>query len=148
MFGYSYRKALEYRFLHRDETPASSKISSMLPMDCFLCVDRYSAYKCFVKTLNGFVLVFCWVHVRRDFLDVGKSWPMLEAWSLDWVNLIGELFHLNKQHIHHASGSAPFLQADSNCVTLLKLCAGRGTASCRTRQYTGSGGKYLRVLEP
>jgi transposase len=39
----------------------------------FLCVDRYSAYKCFVKTHDGFILAFCWAHVRRDFIDVGKN---------------------------------------------------------------------------
>jgi transposase len=78
----------------------------------FLCVDRYSSYKCFVKTHKGFILVFCWVHVRRDFLDVGKDWPQLEAWALTWVNRIGELFHLNKQRVAHGIDTAAFREAD------------------------------------
>jgi transposase len=79
----------------------------------FLCVDRYSSYKCFVKTHTGFILVFCWVHVRRDFLDVGKSWSHLEAWALFWVNRIGELFHLNKQRLAHKTDTEEFRDADS-----------------------------------
>jgi transposase len=78
----------------------------------FLCVDRYSSYKCFVKTHGGFILVFCWAHVRRDFLDIGKSWSELEAWSLAWVNRIGELFHLNKQRVAHGFVTAAFHEAD------------------------------------
>lgn len=78
----------------------------------FLCVDRYSSYKCFVKAHNGFILVFCWAHVRRDFLDAGKSWPQLEAWSLRWVNRIAELYHLNKQRLSHKVGTRLFRLAD------------------------------------
>ena len=79
----------------------------------FLCVDRYSSYKCFVKTHTGFILVFCWVHVRRDFLDVGNSWPHLEFWAHCWVNRIGELFYLNKQRLTYRSGTEEFHEADS-----------------------------------
>lgn len=80
--------------------------------DGILCVDRYSAYKCFVKTRDGFVLAFCWVHVRRDFLEIGRDRPALEAWSQDWVTRIGELFHLNKERIKHPLNSTPFREAD------------------------------------
>ncbi len=80
--------------------------------DGFLCVDRYSAYKCFVKTRNGFVLVFCWTHVRRDFLDIGRDWPKFEGWSHQWVARIGELFHLNKKRIKHPFNSTLFYEAD------------------------------------
>jgi transposase len=79
----------------------------------FLCVDRYSSYKCFVKTHAGFILVFCWAHMRRDFLDIGKSWPHLENWAFSWVNRIGELFHLNKERLVHQKGSNGFKVADS-----------------------------------
>lgn len=79
----------------------------------FLCVDRYSSYKCFVKTHRGFILVFCWAHVRRDFLDVGKSYPTLEAWSLLWVKRIGQLYHLNNQRLAHATGTAQFYAFDA-----------------------------------
>lgn len=77
-----------------------------------LCVDRYSAYKCFVKTRFGFILAFCWVHVRRDFLEIGQNRPSLESWALQWVTRIGELFHLNKERIQHPLNSTQFLLAD------------------------------------
>jgi transposase len=38
-----------------------------------LMVDRYSAYKAMAQVkLGNVVLVFCWAHVRRDFVTVGK----------------------------------------------------------------------------
>lgn len=56
--------------------------------------DRYSAYKKMARTL-GFLLAFCWAHVRRDFLTLAQGYPELEAWSLAWVERIGTLYHLN-----------------------------------------------------
>ncbi len=41
-----------------------------------LMVDRYSAYKAMAQVNQGkVVLVFCWAHVRQDFVRVGKGWP-------------------------------------------------------------------------
>ena len=41
-----------------------------------LVVDRYSAYKAMSWVKQGLmVLAFCWAHVRRDFIRVGKGWP-------------------------------------------------------------------------
>lgn len=56
--------------------------------------DRYSAYKKMARTL-GFLLAFCWAHVRRDFLTLAQGYPQLETWSLSWVERIGTLYHLN-----------------------------------------------------
>jgi transposase len=78
----------------------------------FLCVDRYSAYKCFAKTHTGFILVFCWAHVRRDFLDVGKRNPEYERWSHCWVTRIGELYHLNNVRISYAVDTPEFMEYD------------------------------------
>jgi len=60
----------------------------------FLIVDRYSAYKKFVKGTQ-ILLCFCWGHQRRDFLKVANEWPKIEAWAMDWVDKIGNLYHLN-----------------------------------------------------
>jgi transposase len=79
-----------------------------------LCVDRYVAYKCFVKTRKGFILAFCWAHVRRDFLDVGNSWPKLEEWALGWVNSIGMTFHLNNLRVQHMEKTKDFEDANVN----------------------------------
>jgi transposase len=62
-----------------------------------LIVDRYVAYKAMVQVKKGqIVLAFCWVHVRRDFLGVAQDWPKQEEWGLSWVEMIGELYHLNE----------------------------------------------------
>jgi len=61
--------------------------------------DRYKGYIRLAREIPKIILAFCWAHVRRDFLDAARSYPKLEAWMLDWVELIGELYHLNKQRL-------------------------------------------------
>ena len=58
-----------------------------------LMVDRYSAYKAMAQVkLGNVVLVFCWVHVRRDFVTVGKGWPEHKEWALAWLGRIRALY--------------------------------------------------------
>jgi transposase len=57
--------------------------------------DRYSGYKRFARLNPGVVLAFCWAHQRRDFLDLANSYPESEEWALQWVDRIGNLYHLN-----------------------------------------------------
>jgi transposase len=65
-------------------------------------VDRYSAYKAMQQVKEGQLrLAFCWAHVRRDFVRVGKANPELKAWALDWLRLIRELYRL--QHARRDS---------------------------------------------
>jgi len=62
----------------------------------FLVVDRFAAYKALTGVKAGkLLLAFCWQHVRRDFLDIARSWPVHETWGMSWVAAIGELVHLN-----------------------------------------------------
>jgi transposase len=61
--------------------------------------DRYKGYIRLARVIPQIILAFCWAHVRRDFLDAARSYPKLEAWMLDWVELIGELYNLNKQRL-------------------------------------------------
>jgi transposase len=63
-----------------------------------LNVDRYSAYKAMSKT-NHIKLAFCWSHVRRDFLKAAQGWPEYVSWAMQWVEDIGELYHLNAQRL-------------------------------------------------
>jgi len=76
-----------------------------------LSVDRYSAYKC-IANEGLLVLAFCWAHVRRDFLDYAKSYPDDEDWAFDWVNDIGNVYHINSQRIEHKPNSDAFEQHD------------------------------------
>ncbi len=63
--------------------------------------DRYSAYKKLARLAANILLAFCWAHVRRDFLDAGRSFPELEPWALEWKERIGALYHLNKLRLEH-----------------------------------------------
>jgi transposase len=80
-----------------------------------LLVDRYSAYKAMAQVKDGtLVLAFCWAHVRRDFVRVGKGWPELKAWALAWLKRIRELYRLNRQRLSNpadASADAALRQA-------------------------------------
>ena len=68
-----------------------------------MVVDRYKAYQAVDKVKSGLiVLAFCSVHVRRDFLATGRSWPDQEAWAMGWVERIGELYRLNDQRLEVA----------------------------------------------
>lgn len=64
-----------------------------------LVCDRYVAYKKMARELDFFLLAFCWVHVRRDFLEAARSYPEHESWMLSWVEKMGELYHTNKQRV-------------------------------------------------
>lgn len=80
----------------------------------FLVVDRYSAYKAMVQVKLGVViLVFCWAHVRRDFVAVGKGWPELADWALLWLRRIRETYFLNRQRLNHNPNSSEFQEHDA-----------------------------------
>ncbi|MBF0231526.1 MAG: IS66 family transposase [Desulfamplus sp.] len=76
-----------------------------------LSVDRYSAYKAMAKVME-IVLAFCWAHVRRDFLKVAASWPQYETWAFEWVERIGNLYHLNKNRLGFAPDTPDYNAAD------------------------------------
>jgi transposase len=72
-----------------------------------LMVDRYSAYKAMLQVKNGtLILVFCWAHVRRDFVRVGKGWPELKSWALAWLQRIRDLYRWNRQRLAHPADPA------------------------------------------
>jgi transposase len=79
-----------------------------------LMVDRYSGYKAMQQVKQGkLVLAFCWAHVRRDFVRVGKGYPELKTWALEWLGRIRELYRLNRKRLRHAPGSPEFAAAEA-----------------------------------
>jgi transposase len=79
-----------------------------------LMVDRYSAYKAMVQVkLGNVVLVFCWSHVRRDFVKVGKAFPEHKEWALAWLRRIRDLYRFQRRRLTHPAGSAEFVAADT-----------------------------------
>ena len=63
--------------------------------------DRYSAYKKLARLSDVILLAFCWAHVRRDYLDAGRSFTELESWALEWKENIALLYHHNKLRLEH-----------------------------------------------
>jgi transposase len=80
-----------------------------------MMVDRFSSYKAIAQVKNGqIVLAFCWAHVRRDFIAVGKGWSELKAWALTWLRRIRELYRLNDQRLADDQTPVPRHQADAD----------------------------------
>jgi transposase len=72
-----------------------------------LMVDRYSAYKAMLQVKNGtLVLVFCWAHVRRDFVRVGKGWLELAPWALAWLRRIRDLYRWHRERLANPADPA------------------------------------------
>ncbi len=59
-----------------------------------LMTDRLASYK---SLHEGIRKVWCWVHQRRDFLNVLNGMKTLKSWSTRWLKMIGELFALNQK---------------------------------------------------
>jgi transposase len=94
-----------------------------------LVVDRYSAYKAMSWVKDGvLVLAFCWAHVRRDFIRVGKGWPELKTWVLQWLRWIRVLYQLNDRRLTAQKDAAAFAEADG--------CLRQAVAEMKTQMET------------
>jgi transposase len=79
-----------------------------------LMVDRYSAYKAMAQVkLGDVVLVFCWSHVRRDFVTVGKGWPEHREWALAWLRRIRDLYRDHRRRQGAPANGADWVAADA-----------------------------------
>jgi transposase len=77
-------------------------------------VDRYAGYKAMAQVKSGLmVLAFCWAHVRRDFVGVGKGWAELTPWALSWLRRIRHIYAANRERLRHPSGSTKFPEQDA-----------------------------------
>jgi transposase len=78
-----------------------------------LLVDRLSSYKAMEQVKIGLIrLAWCWAHVRRDFVRVGKGWPELKDWALAWLRRIRELYRLNRERLAVRKNKTKFAKAD------------------------------------
>ncbi len=79
-----------------------------------LLVDRYSAYKAMAQVkLGDVVLAFCWAHVRRDFVTVGKGWPEHKEWALAWLGRIRALYRHDRDRRHAEAPSVAWTATDA-----------------------------------
>jgi transposase len=78
-----------------------------------MMVDRYASYKAMAQVKAGHItLAFCWAHVRRDFVKVGKGWDCSKAWALAWLKRIRALYRHHHVRRTHEAGGAEFAVAD------------------------------------
>jgi transposase len=103
-----------------------------------LMVDRFSAYKAMAQVKAGFiVLAFCWAHVRRDFVQVGKGWTELQPWALAWLQRIRDLYRCQRQRLGHPAESDAFAAADARLrknLTAMQTQAAAELADPKLRQ--------------
>jgi len=101
-------------------------------------VDRYSGYKAMVQVKSGLiVLAFCWAHVRRDFVGVGKSWSELTPWALCWLRRIRYVYQVNRERLRHRPGAAKFQEQDAllrQAVEVMRDEAARELSDPKLRQ--------------
>jgi transposase len=104
-------KQLEDNGLELDTDPVEIAPEQMKTMN----VDRYSAYKTLMR--YGLVLLaYCWAHVRRDFIDIGKKYPanaILCEWAEAWVLKIANLYRINNERVNHPKDGQLFLEYDT-----------------------------------
>jgi len=81
-----------------------------------LNVDRASNFKAMRQVKEGRILLaFCWAHVRHDFLMIFVSWQeTLEAWALQWLERIAELYDRNDARLAVEHDPAAFAAADQH----------------------------------
>jgi transposase len=53
------------------------------------------------------------VHVRRDFVRVGKGWDTSKEWAVAWLQRIRALYRHHRQRTSQVPGGAAFAMADA-----------------------------------
>lgn len=113
-----------------------------------LMVDRYSAYKAMAQVKNGqIVLAFCWAHVRRDFIAVGKGWPELKEWALAWLRRIRELYRLNRLRLADDQTATERQQADADLRQALQAMNAQAAVELGDANLRQSCRKALHSLQ-
>lgn len=91
-----------------------------LLVELVLVCDRYSGYKKMARII-GVLLAFCWAHQRRDFVDLGRDYPVLSDWSDAWVKRIGTLYHLYNLRREAQEAPLAWVHADTQLREHVKL---------------------------
>jgi transposase len=80
-----------------------------------LNVDRAPCY----KTLRFMALAFCWAHVRRDFIKLGRYRAGNRTWALGYLTLIRAIFGGNRERLACQNPSPQFDQKHARLVGLV-----------------------------
>lgn len=98
-----------------------------------LNVDRAKACKTLPAVI---VLSFCWAHVRRDFIRLGRYQPGHRTWALTYLQIIKRLYRQNRQRLA-GDLSAVSAQADKPANFAQKNALLRSTITALQQQYQG-----------
>jgi transposase len=113
-----------------------------------LMVDRYSAYKAMAQVkLGNVVLVFCWAHVRRDFVTVGKGWPEHKEWALAWLGRIRALYRHDRRRRNAKVDSVEFIAADVELRQTVAAMQTQADAESADPKRPRACGKVLTSLQ-
>lgn len=74
-------------------------------------VDKFSSYK-MLERLGLVKLAFCWVHQRREFIDLKTKYPEATSWDKDKTERIALLFHINNERIQYNPEDSSFKKYD------------------------------------
>jgi transposase len=111
-----------------DESRSSSVVETELAgvEHGHLSCDRHGAYKKHARQHPGIVLAFCWAHQRRDWLMLGNDHPELQAWAMQWVEQIAQLYRLHGLRAQAAAHGGEYAALDTQL-----RCAVQGMAEQR-----------------
>lgn len=96
------------------EVPKSHLKNSVGVVSC----DRLQSNR---KLGEFLVYAFCWVHERRHFRQLHASYPQLRSICNEFLDLIGSLFHHNKNRLLLEQGSAERQKAHTALSDTLSL---------------------------
>jgi transposase len=111
-------------------------------------VDRYSGYKAMTPVKNGLLLLaFCWAHVRRDFVGVGKSWTELTPWALEWLRRIRHLYQVHRERLQRPPDTAEFQEQDASLRRTVEAIRVQAVAELSDPQLRQPCRKVLESLQ-
>ena len=112
-----------------------------------MVVDRYKAYQVIQQVKSGLiVLAFCWAHVRRDFVEVARTWPAQESWALAWVEGIGKIYATQRRPAGSACRSGGLCAADAALRAGVTALGAQGEAALAEPQLHPARRKVLESL--
>jgi len=80
--------------------------------DGIIISDRAKAYIKIGNDNPSILIAFCWVHQRRDFIDLAKGFPELKPWTDEWVELFDLLMLQNKNRFRSINDPKEFKVQD------------------------------------
>jgi len=84
------------------------------PSDAVICADRYKVYQKLDQSI-----AYCWAHVRRDFVRIGRSERQNFSWAVRWLKRIKKLYHLNHKRVAAKGNPRKFSATHGKVVAVI-----------------------------